>query len=235
MAHSILRQFHRTFGQYSWLLLVLLILGGTAVRIAAAQSGEGPMPRRDVETVETRTWSLGQQSGQVLDRVYVLSTLSADPTIQQLCQQLGEVEVEQGIRGMRMRDAHPVMIDLKRQRRNLEDQLLVRSGRVLGETGNGHPGVENPCQIPRLGLSGDGAYVLSALRADPIIQQLCEGLLLVEVEWEMQGRRLLDNHPVMIDLKRQQATLAGVLWARVRKMVGETGNSHPWERNPCPR
>ncbi len=75
----------------------------------------------------------------------------------------------------------------------------------------------------QLRLSADEAFVSSALSADPIIASLRAQILQNELELERFSRDLRDDHPNIVELKKQKATNEKLLQERTVEVIGDDG------------
>ncbi|HBL12037.1 MAG TPA: lipopolysaccharide biosynthesis [Cyanobacteria bacterium UBA11162] len=75
----------------------------------------------------------------------------------------------------------------------------------------------------RLGLNADEAYTNSALSADPIIASLRGQIQQVETQIKTLSQDLRDQHPTMIELRKQQKTFEALLQERAAEVIGGNG------------
>lgn len=75
----------------------------------------------------------------------------------------------------------------------------------------------------QLGLNPAQAALASALSADPIIANLRAQILQVETELAMRQRELRPEHPMMVELFKQQSTFNQLLIERADELVGNDG------------
>lgn len=72
----------------------------------------------------------------------------------------------------------------------------------------------------RLGLSVDEAYLSSALSADPLIANLRAQIHGIETQLAIQSQDLRPEHPTMVELQNQKASLEKVLQSRAAEVIG---------------
>lgn len=79
----------------------------------------------------------------------------------------------------------------------------------------------------KLGLDVEGAYVSSALSADPIIANLRSQIYQAETQMEILRKDLRPDHPTMIQLRRQKEAYEELFQQRAEEVVGGAGVAAP--------
>ncbi|BAZ52022.1 polysaccharide biosynthesis tyrosine autokinase [Nostoc ellipsosporum NOK] len=79
----------------------------------------------------------------------------------------------------------------------------------------------------KLGLSVSGAYVSSALSADPILAELRSQIYQNEAQISLLRKDLRPEHPTMIQLQRQKEANEELLRQRAAEVVGGIGSTAP--------
>ncbi|MEO0988668.1 MAG: cobalamin biosynthesis protein CobQ [Cyanobacteria bacterium J06639_14] len=76
----------------------------------------------------------------------------------------------------------------------------------------------------RLGLSPQGAYVSSALSADPIIAELRANIYQAETQMRLLSEQLRPQHPTMVELQRSLESYSQLLEERAFEVLSGGGN-----------
>ncbi len=173
---------------------ILAVQNGSLVGAITRSQEQQRQLRLQLEGVGAQIQSLEQRLGLSVDEAYVSSALSADPTVQQLRQQLAQVESEQVIQGKRLRDRHPVMRDLERQQETFEELLIARAEEVLEGTGNVRP------------LS-PGTPVQINSNLDPARQRLANALVELQTQQQTIQQQLTQTIRSERDLRQQYQTI----------------------------
>lgn len=173
---------------------ILAVQNGSLVGAITGSQDQQRQLRLQLEGIDAQIRSLEQRLGLSVDEAYVSSALSADPTVQQLRQQLAQVESQQVIQGKRLRERHPTMVDLRRQQETFEELLLARAREVLGGTGNVRPLV-----------LGESVQINSNL--DPARQRLANALVELQTQQETVQRQLATTVRSERELRQRYQTI----------------------------
>ena len=79
----------------------------------------------------------------------------------------------------------------------------------------------------KLGLDVEGAYISSALSADPIIANLRSQIYQAETQMQILRKDLRPDHPTMIQLRRQKEAYEELFQQRAEEVVGGPGVTTP--------
>ncbi len=79
----------------------------------------------------------------------------------------------------------------------------------------------------KLGLDVEGAYISSALSADPIIANLRSQIYQAETQMEILRKDLRPDHPTMVQLRRQKEAYEELFQQRAEEVVGGAGLAAP--------
>lgn len=161
--------------------------------IAGSQQQQRELQLR-LEGVSAQINSIQKRLGLNADQAYVAQALAADPLIGQLRAQLFQVESELERLLLDYREQYPPVIELRRQKQIIEQQLEQRAGEVLG--GNG---VAAPLQ------EVDRIRVDSSL--DPARQQLASTLIGLETQQEELQRLLESSQRTERELRQEYVTI----------------------------
>ncbi|MEM9770616.1 MAG: lipopolysaccharide biosynthesis [Cyanobacteria bacterium P01_D01_bin.73] len=156
---------------------ILAVQNGSLVGAITNSQRQQRQLRLQLEGIGAQIGSLEQRLGLSVDEAYVSSALSADPTVQQLRRQLDQLESERTIQGKRLRDQHPVMRDLERQKETFEELLTARAQEVLGGTGRVRP-------------LAPGVPVQINSNLDPARQRLANALVELQTQRETVQQQL---------------------------------------------
>ncbi|MGB3508474.1 MAG: lipopolysaccharide biosynthesis [Microcoleaceae cyanobacterium] len=147
-----------------------------------------------LDGVEAQISSLEQQLGLNADQAYVAQALAADPIIARLRVQLFEIESQLNQLLLDFRDQYPPVVELRRQKQVVEQQLQQRAAEVLG--GNG---VAAPLR------KVDQIRVDASL--DPARQQLAQALIGLQTQREQLQRQLQTAIKTEKELQAEYATI----------------------------
>lgn len=150
--------------------------------------------RLQLEGIEVQIKSLEARLGLSANQAYVAQALAADPIIAQLRIQLYSVESQLEILRKDLRDEHPKIVDLLKQKQALDEQLQQRAAEVLG--GNG---VAAPLR--------EAAQIRVDAALDPARQQLAQTLINLQTQRESLKQQLLGAAKTEEELRRQHATI----------------------------
>lgn len=164
--------------------------------IASSQQQQRDLQLR-LEGISAQINSIQERLGLNADQAYVAQALAADPLIGQLRTQLFQVESELERLLLDYREQYPPVIELRRQKQIIEQQLEQRAGEVLG--GNG---VAAPLQ------QVNKIRVDSSL--DPARQQLASTLIGLETQKQEVERLLESSQRTERELRREYATIPNV-------------------------
>ncbi len=164
--------------------------------IASSQQQQRDLQLR-LEGISAQINSIQERLGLNADQAYVAQALAADPLIGQLRTQLFQVESELERLLLDYREQYPPVIELRRQKQIIEQQLEQRAGEVLG--GNG---VAAPLQ------QVNKIRVDSSL--DPARQQLASTLIGLETQKKEVERLLESSQRTEGELRREYATIPNV-------------------------
>ena len=173
---------------------ILAVQNGSLVGAITASQGQQRQLRLQLEGVDAQIQSLEQRLGLSVDEAYVSSALSADPTVQQLRQQLAQVESERVVQSKRLRDQHPVMLDLQRQKETFEELLETRAREVLVGSGNVRP-------------LAPGVPVQINSNLDPARQRLANALVELKTQQETIQQQLETTIRSEQELRQQYQTI----------------------------
>lgn len=174
-------------------LLVNSRAGALPAAIAGSQQQQRELQLR-LEGVNAQINSIEERLGLDADQAYVAQALAADPLIGQLRTQLFQIESELERLLLDYREQYPPVIELRRQKQVIEDQLEQRAGEVLG--GNG---VAAPLQ------EVEKIRVDSSL--DPARQQLAGTLIGLETEKKELERLLETSRRTEGELQREYISI----------------------------
>ncbi|NER05238.1 MAG: AAA family ATPase [Okeania sp. SIO3C4] len=147
-----------------------------------------------LEGVEAQINSLEEQLGLSADQAYVSRALAADPIIANLRVQLYEVESQLDRLLLDFREEYPPVVELRRQKQIVEEQLQQRAAEVLG--GNG---IAAPLR------KVDQIRVDASL--DPTRQQLAEALISLTTQKDQLQRQLQTTIETEQELLAEYATI----------------------------
>lgn len=164
--------------------------------IASSQQQQRDLQLR-LEGISAQINSIQERLGLNADQAYVAQALAADPLIGQLRTQLFQIESELERLLLDYREQYPPVIELRRQKQIIEQQLEQRAGEVLG--GNG---VAAPLQ------QVNKIRVDSSL--DPARQQLASTLIGLETQKKELERLLESSQRTERELRREYATIPNV-------------------------
>ncbi|MEM9244422.1 MAG: hypothetical protein AAGA67_01560, partial [Cyanobacteria bacterium P01_F01_bin.153] len=173
---------------------ILAVQNGSLVGGITGSQQQQRQLRLQLEGIGAQISSLEQRLGLSVDEAYVSSALSADPTVQQLRGQLDQVESERVIQSKRLRDQHPVMQDLQRQRETFEELLTARAREVLVGTGNVRP------------LEAGGSVQINS-NLDPARQRLANALVELQTQRETIQQQLQTAIRTEGELRQQYRTI----------------------------
>ena len=177
-----------------------LLLNSRANALPAAIAGS-QQQQRDLqlrlEGVNAQINSIEERLGLNADQAYVAQALAADPLIGELRRQLFQIESELERLLLDYREQYPPVIELRRQKEIIEEQLEQRAGEVLG--GNG---VAAPLQ------EVDKIRVDSSL--DPARQQLAGTLIGLETQKKELERLLQTTQRTERELQVEYETIPNV-------------------------
>jgi len=174
-----------------------LLLNSRANALPAAIAGSQQQQRdlqQRLEGVNAQINSIEQRLGLNADQAYVAQALAADPLIGQLRTQLFQIESELERLLLDYRDQYPPIIELRRQKQVIEDQLEQRAGEVLG--GNGVAAPLQEVQKIRVDSS-----------LDPARQQLAGTLIGLETQKKELERLLESSQRTERELRREYLTI----------------------------
>lgn len=174
-----------------------LLLTSRARALPAAIAGSQQQQRQielQLEGVNAQTQSLEQQLGLNADQAYVAQALAADPIIAQLRVQLFQIESELERLLLDYREEYPPIVELRRQKQVVEQQLEERASEVLGGNGIAAPLI----RVDRIRVDSS---------LDPARQQLAGALISLQTQREQLQRQLESVQKTERELRREYATI----------------------------
>ncbi len=167
--------------------------GALPAAIASSQQQQRDLQLK-LEGVNAQINSIEQRLGLNADQAYVAQALAADPLIRELRTRLFQIESELERLLLDYREQYPPVIELRRQKQVIEQQLEQRAGEVLG--GNG---VAAPLQ------EVEKIRVDSSL--DPARQQLAGTLISLETQKEELERLQESSRRTERELRREYISI----------------------------
>jgi Mrp family chromosome partitioning ATPase/uncharacterized protein involved in exopolysaccharide biosynthesis len=174
-----------------------LLLNSRANALPAAIAGSQQQQRelqQRLEGVSAQINSIEERLGLNADQAYVAQALAADPMIGQLRTQLFQIESELERLLLDYREQYPPVIELRRQKQVIEQQLEQRAGEVLG--GNGVAAPLQEVQKIRVDSS-----------LDPARQQLAGTLISLETQKKELERLLESSQRTERELRREYISI----------------------------
>ncbi len=162
-----------------------------------------------VSGIDAQILSLQQRLGLSAQQAYTSSALSADPIIANLRSQIYQVESQMEVLRKDLRQNHPTMVQLNRQKDAYERLLQERANEVIGGGGGTAP-------FPN--VSG----VRAQSNLDPARQQLANQLVALQTQRETLQRQLIDLVQEQTRLQRDYALIPNKQLERSR-LVQQVG------------
>jgi capsular exopolysaccharide synthesis family protein len=182
---------------------ILAAQNGTLIAGITGAQGQQRQLQQTLLGVVAQMNSLQKKLGLNPDAAYVSSALSADPILADLRTQIYQAESQLTTLSRDLREEHPRMIELRRQKGAFEQLYQQRAQEVIGGNGIAAPFID----IPQLRQSSS---------LDPTRQQLANTLVSLQTQQETLVQQILQARRTEQELRQEYANIPNKQLERAR-------------------